>query len=219
MKRLGQYFNAFSGDLLALMSGSPTVPLAVLAFYVNSQTLKILFASLAVICGFVASFRVWAKERSLVEEETAKRGRPELIGSFNIIVHPSGHFRTVMLCLKNSSPAPAVGIHIDDIRNGTKVMRFFPPESIVEGEGENIECQILENGWKGRNNMADLLDAQNATEHIQRGKMQSDILKVRVVYQNLDTRLAQKTWVLMFDFWFDYTQQRIFSGSQSLEPL
>jgi hypothetical protein len=48
--------------------------------------------------------------------------------------------------------------------------------------------------------------------------MQSDELRVRVVYQGLDTRLAQQTWVLKFDFWCDYTQHRMFSGLRPLNP-
>jgi hypothetical protein len=217
-KRLGQFLSAFGGDWLAMMSGPPTVPLAFFAFYVTNQTLKILFASLAVACGFCASFRIWSKEREKVEEEVAKRGRPELTASFLTLASGEA-FPAVLLVLRNGATAPAVGIHVDDIRCGSKVLRFFPPESIQPNTGHHIDCQILENGWGVKNNFAELFDAKNFMEHIQKGKMHTDTLRVRVVYQNLDSRLAQTTWVLTFDCRYDYTQHRIFSGSQSLDRL
>jgi hypothetical protein len=217
MRRLVQFVHAFSQDWLALMSGPPTVPLTLLAFFVSNNLLKILFASLAVVCAFVASFRVWAKEHAMVEDEIAKRGRPELTATFQVL--GGDPQPTTMLRLRNSSPSPAVGIHVDDIRNGTKVLRFFPPESLPDGASECIQCQILESGWRERNNSSALFDHSDAVEQMLRGKMQSDSLKIRVIYQNLDSRLAQKSWVLTFDFWYDYQQQRIFSGTQCLEPL
>jgi hypothetical protein len=69
MRRLVQFFKAFSGDWLALMSGPPTVPLTIAAFFVPNRLLRVLFGCLAVLCAFVASFRVWARERTKVEEE------------------------------------------------------------------------------------------------------------------------------------------------------
>jgi hypothetical protein len=215
-KRLGQFLSAFGSDWLTKMSGPPTVPLTILAFYVSNQTLKIAFASLAVVCGFSASFIIWSKEREKLEEEVAKRGRPELTASFLTLASGEA-FPAVLLMLRNGSTAPAVGIYVDDIRCGSKVLRFFPPESIQPGTGHHIDCQILENGWGVKNNFAELFDARNFVEHIQKGKMHTDILRVRVVYQNLDSRLSQTTWVLTFDCWYNYTQHRIFSGSQSLD--
>jgi hypothetical protein len=217
MRRVIEFFKAFSGVWLALMSGPPTVPLTVAAFFVSNNLLKILFATLAVLCAFIASFRVWSKERTTVEEEIAKRGRPELTANFQILA--GGPEPTTLLRLRNSSSHPAVGIHIDDIRNGTKVLRFFPPESLPGGTSECIQCQILESGWREKNNLSALFDRNHIVEQIRRGKMSSDRLWIRVIYNNLDDRLAQKTWVLTFDFWYDYQQSRIFSGTQSLEQL
>jgi hypothetical protein len=214
MRRLAQFFRAFAGDWLALMSGPPAVPLAVLALYVSNQWLKTLFATLAILCGFVASFRIWAKERTRVEEEVAKRGRPELTATFQVLGADPLH---VMLRLINSSSYPAVGIGIDDIRNGTKVLRFFPPESLPQGSAECIQCQILESGWREKNNLAALFDTAHQLDDMLKGKMSSDILRLKVIFSNLDNKLAQKHWILSFDFWFDYQQHRIFSGTQSLE--
>lgn len=215
MRRLAQFFKAFAGDWLALMSGPPTVPLTIAAFFVPNQIFKVLFGCLAVLCASVSSFRIWSKERTKLEEEIAKRGRPELTANFQFLAADPAP--TVLLHLRNSSACSAVGIHIDDIRYGTKVLRFFPPESLPAGEGRCIDCQILESGWRERNNLNALFDRSNAIEQIHQGKTSSDILKIRVIYSNLDSRLAQKSWVLSFDFWYDYQQHRIFSGTQSLE--
>ena len=198
------------------MSGPPTVPLAIAAFFVPNHRLRILFGSVAVLCAFVSSFRVWTKERASIEEEINKRGRPELTATFQRL---GGDVPSAMLRLMNSSTSPAVGIHVDDVRCGTKVLRFFPPESLPGGAAECVQCQILESGWRGKNNLTELFDADHAMEQILRGRYSSDILKMRVIYSNLDNRLAQKTWVLSFDFWFDYRHHRIFSGTQSLESL
>jgi len=216
MRRLAQFFKAFSGDWLALMSGPPTVPLTIAAFFVPNHLLRVLFGCLAVLCAFVASFRVWARERTKVEEEIAKRGRPELTASFQFL---AGSPPQTMLHLRNGSPCPAVGIHVDDIRNEATVLRFFPPAALPSGSGECIHCQILKSGWQEKDNLTALFDTSHGLEQILRGKTSSDILRIRAIYSNLDSRLAQKSWVLSFDFWYDYQQQRIFSGTQSLEPL
>jgi hypothetical protein len=173
MQRLTQYFRAFSGDLLALMSGPPTVPLTIAAFFVSNKTFKVLFGGLAVLCAFVSSFRIWSKERAKLDEEVAKRGRPELTANFQFLAGDPGP--TVLLHLRNSSPCSAVGIHVDDIRHGTKVLRFFPPESLPAGEGRSIDCQILESGWRERNNLNALFDRSSALEKILKGKNSSDV--------------------------------------------
>jgi len=85
--------------------------------------------------------------------EVAKRGRPELVASFLTLGGGGDVYPEIMLQLKNTSGVAAVGIHIDDIRHGPKVMRFFPPPSIPPGSGNSIQCQILESGWGAKNNL------------------------------------------------------------------
>src|SRR4051812_14766899 len=47
----------------ALMSGPPTVPLTIAAFYVENTTARIILAVTAVICLWAAAYAVWGKER------------------------------------------------------------------------------------------------------------------------------------------------------------
>jgi hypothetical protein len=53
------------------MSGIPTIPLAIAALYVKNDTLKLLYGCMALICGLLASFIVWLKERQRYETEAA----------------------------------------------------------------------------------------------------------------------------------------------------
>jgi len=76
MRRLGQFLQAIWDDWGTRMSGPPTIPLAVLAFFVSNHVLRILYASLAVSCGFYTAFAIWLKERKKYEDEvTAHRLR------------------------------------------------------------------------------------------------------------------------------------------------
>jgi|SRR5580692_671996 hypothetical protein len=147
-----------------------------------------------------------------VNTELAKRARPELTVSF--IGSPPG----VMLRLQNSSPTPAVGVHVDDIRNGTKVLRFFPSGSLSGGASECIACQILKSGWKGKNDIMELF-YEDTTEKALRRKITSDHLLIRVVYSNLDSAAAQRSWALRCHFWYDYTQERLFLEQPILDPV
>jgi hypothetical protein len=47
------------------------VPLTILAFYVSNHTYKVLYASLALLCGFYTAFAVWLKERKGYESEVS----------------------------------------------------------------------------------------------------------------------------------------------------
>src|SRR5271168_756903 len=100
IKLLGSFFKAISGDWLALMSGPPTVPLAIASYYVSNHSLKVLFGCLAILCGFVSSFRIWAKEHRKYEDEVTKQGRPVLVAAFQIL---GGDPPQTMLRLVNSS--------------------------------------------------------------------------------------------------------------------
>src|ERR1700735_2115447 len=71
MRRLGQFLWAIVADWGALMSGIPTVPLAIAALYVSNTKFKVLYGCLAVVCGLFASFRVWLKERERYESEVS----------------------------------------------------------------------------------------------------------------------------------------------------
>jgi hypothetical protein len=69
-------------DLFALMSGAPSVPLAVLALYVSSKPYRILYSTLAILCAVFASYRVWVKEHIALEAEQAKNRLPRVEAKF-----------------------------------------------------------------------------------------------------------------------------------------
>jgi hypothetical protein len=62
---------AILSDWGSRMSGPLTVPLTILAFYVSNHAYKVLYASLALLCGFLTAFAVWLKERERYESEVA----------------------------------------------------------------------------------------------------------------------------------------------------
>jgi hypothetical protein len=73
MQKLGQFLHAIWADWGARMSGPPTIPLAILALFVSNHTLRVLYAILAVGCGFYTAFAVWLKERTKYEHEVSAR--------------------------------------------------------------------------------------------------------------------------------------------------
>lgn len=79
------FFKAWFSDWLALMSGAPTVPLAVLALYVSSTPFRILYGSLAVACAVLTSYRIWLKERKALEGEQDKNQFPRIDAKFTRI--------------------------------------------------------------------------------------------------------------------------------------
>ena len=68
------FFQAFGANWLTKMSGPMTVPFTILAFFVPHG--KALLAGLAILCGVVSSYSVWAAERekvSKLEEELKEK--------------------------------------------------------------------------------------------------------------------------------------------------
>jgi hypothetical protein len=68
------FLRAFGTRWLTLMSGPPTVPLAVAALYVENNLLRSLFAVLAVVCGAFSCYWVWREKRvrRIASEELSK---------------------------------------------------------------------------------------------------------------------------------------------------
>ncbi len=169
---------------------------------------------LSVILACIGGYSAWHKKREALTDEQAKQGRPVLTASFVPLGGERPQFR---LRLQNSSTFPAVGVHIDDVRNGSKVLRFFPPESVVGVGGNVISCQILENGWQEKDNVAALFETDRMMQVFE--GMCSQVVPMRILFLNFDNKAAQKCWVLSFPFWFDYQQQLIVMGAQSVEEL
>lgn len=60
------YLLSFRAQWFTLMTGALTIPLTVLAFYLDSVLQRIVFAVFAVLCAGIATYRTWAVERSEV---------------------------------------------------------------------------------------------------------------------------------------------------------
>lgn len=76
-----EFFLAFNGQWLTRMSGPLTVPFTLLALFVPSSRLKLLFSIMAIVCAVVSSFAVWAGEhraRIAAEIATVRKGSTEL---------------------------------------------------------------------------------------------------------------------------------------------
>jgi hypothetical protein len=62
--KLGTYLKAFLNDWLSGMCGSLSVPFAAIAVWAHAPSAKALWAGLAVLAFFLASYRVWRNERN-----------------------------------------------------------------------------------------------------------------------------------------------------------
>ncbi|MGB8475342.1 MAG: hypothetical protein WCE61_14765 [Candidatus Acidiferrum sp.] len=96
---------------------------------------------------YVAAFLAWRDEHKRYTDELAKQGQPKLTAEFMNIDN-----RT-MLILYNSSDMPAVNLSVQDIRHGTKVLRFSVPKPVRSGPGTWVDSWILENGLHDPNDI------------------------------------------------------------------
>jgi hypothetical protein len=195
----------------ALVTGGVLVAAITIWQYVTGHNIK---ASVAIVVAclffFAAFFRAWNKVYKELQEELFKHGRPDLTAQFEVVDAPP---RT-MVILNNSSPSPAVGVSIQEIRNGDKVLQFSSPNPVRYGvPGTWVECWILENGIQRRN---DVLALFSGTKFI--GQM-STRFDLRITFSSLDSRSAQRSWVLAVPFWYDTLHGKICMGQQNVEPL
>jgi hypothetical protein len=144
-----------------------------------------------------------------LREEIEKRGRPELMASFQMIM---GERPQWWLYLKNSS-SPAVNVHVRDIRNGSKVLRFENPGPVHGTAPTGVRCHILENGIQERFNVMAIFDGQ------QFYGQSSPSLVLKVVYSSLDSKATQKSWELSVAFWYDRLYNKLEMGQQSIESI
>src|ERR1700694_3679926 len=70
---IGTYLNAFWGDWLSRMCGPLSVPFAAIAvLWAHAPSASVLWAGLAVLAFFLASYRVWHNERNSGAKEVEK---------------------------------------------------------------------------------------------------------------------------------------------------
>ena len=154
------------------------------------------------------AFLAWRNERVKLEAEEQKRGRPDVTAEFGI----DDRSRKWVLYLHNSSSFPAVGVHIDDIKHGVRVLRFLPPASIRQNVDYAVKCGILLDGWHETNDIASLFSGDKLIG-------MSPIFNLRIHFSSLDSATAQKHWILSAQFWYDLTQQKMILSNQRIESL
>jgi hypothetical protein len=160
----------------------------------------------ALILFFVAAFLAWNEEHNNLGKEIAKRGRPDLTAQFEVVDAPP---RT-MLILHNSSPSPAVGVNVREIRNGTKVLQFSSPNPVRSGvPGTWVDCWILENGMQQKDDVLALFSGMQFVGQI------SPIFCLWIVFSSLDGK--GRSWTLSVPFWYDTLQKKICMGQQTID--
>jgi hypothetical protein len=138
----------------------------------------------------------WNEEHRKLEEEVAKRSRPELTAEFQTIPPDT------LLILYNSSPNPAVNVSVKEIRRGSKVLQSSIPKPVRSGPGTWVECWILENGRRDENNVVALFSGMESVAE------RSQLVDLEVFFSNQDSAESQKTWVLRGQFYFDKINPR-----------
>lgn len=176
--------------------------------------------SAGVILFLAAAFLAWNEERQKgiryhrpLTDEIEKRGRPEI--AVDLVTFGDRRF---MLRLHNSpnSLSAAVGIHIDDIRRGDLVLRFFPAPSLQPGSFDAASCRILSNGWLDADNVGALFPEDRLTKLIAR-KPSSELLNLCVHFNGLDSGRRQRSWLLRAMLWYDFDQKKPFLSDQTIE--
>ena len=162
--------------------------------------------TIAVLALVFASGQAWIAKyeelERLTNEMQSRAGRPDLTTRFEVCDSPP---RT-MLRLQNSSHCPAaVGISIEDIRNGDRILRFSAPSSVLGGvPAAWIDCDLLENGVLRKNDVLALFSGDKSLAYR---------FNMRIRFSNLESKSSQKSWVLSFPFWYDKPQQKLCNRS------
>ena len=209
---VGKFFKALFKFWWALMSSAALTAIGLFAIWQGKSSHWIIMTSISagILFFFIAAFLAWNEELLQCEKEKEKRERPILAPSFLFLG------TRWLLRLQNTSSFVAVGIHIDDIRSGQRLLRFFPPVSVAGIAGGTIDCEVSENARLIENdNVLALFDRIQMAD----GRMISDQVRIRATYSNMDTQTDQKTWVLSFLFWYDHREKRIVTDTPSIELL
>jgi hypothetical protein len=170
----------------------------------------------AIVIFWRAGWRLFQKqERALLNADRKYEdviGRPVLAAKFMPVA--GGDYLHWFLTLHNSSTFTAVGVHVRDIRNGTRVLRFENPDAIPPSSAPTtLFCYILEDGIRDRNDVNAIFAGQEFYGQ------SSPSLKLEVVYSNLESKADQRSWVLSFYFSYDRLEGRLHMGHQAIEAI
>jgi hypothetical protein len=213
MRKFGRFLrDAGTFGLTSMLAAGVSTAVGVWDHFHDKSVSGYIFFVLSLLLFYLGAFLAWSKKDSELSSEIAKRVRPDLTASFLAVGFG------VMLRLQNSSSSPAVGIRLTDIHHHGKVLLFHPPETVTSLAGGLINSEILESE-QGRDNVCALFTTADGIREIHKGSLRSETLTIRITFSNLDSKAMQKTWVLVFDFYFDYKQNRLICGTQTVESL
>lgn len=196
-----EYLKAFYSEWGSGVTGSLSAPLFLFSLLVDRSAPRIAAAALAIICLYVASYRVWRRERTRYEQEAAKNVAPRFVGSFSAAVltqkpayqdqKRTGAILSVDWDFVNASPMPAM------LRFVRVTFQVCPP-----GDFRSIDHPLhsttrwdLNNGAKGNANLivhdveririptssitVALIDFQNRSYPLERRKQQDSFIEAR----------------------------------------
>ena len=143
---LRKFFTAVCRDWIALVTGVASVPLIVLAFWVDTPTNRIAWFISALVCFIAASYRVWANEYRRAESAVALKPRPYVtIDGYEAYYaeHETGEERLIeKLRVVNRGGGAALSIEIPPIQLFGRTARLLMPLPTL-GQDESTEGQIL----------------------------------------------------------------------------
>lgn len=160
----------------------------------------------------VGAFLAWRNERIKLEQEEQKRGRPEVTADFRPFNDSPVQLPDWHLLLHNSSPYPAVDVHIDDIRHGERVLRFMPPAALLKDVDYFVRCGILCNGWTETNDILSLFMTEGSIPSM------LPSFRLNIHFSSLDSS-NRKHWIFSALFWYDFQQKRLVLSQQSIQGL
>jgi hypothetical protein len=224
VQRFGTFLNEVWQEYALVLTGGTIAALAaIFSFLVDhrlvslslwSATASLTATRTALAFGtfliFVAVFKAWDKQylkaNHLAAEVETVRGRPSLTAHFEHVGTPP----RMMLRLHNNSPTPAVNVVIQDIRHGSKVLRFENPDPIRNNvPGPFIRCWILENGIQQRDDVLALFSGSDFLGQ------NTPIQHLRILFSSVDG--SKRSWAFSAFFWYDTLQGRIVTSQQSIE--
>jgi hypothetical protein len=109
-RNFAAFVKSFSHTWVSAMSGSPTVPFAILALYLTDTYAKSLFGAMALICGVLSSYLVWNEQyikvckhenQASANEMTVQLGRviANLVNEYDSLIDTSVYSEDAVLKL------------------------------------------------------------------------------------------------------------------------
>ncbi|MFH1883632.1 MAG: hypothetical protein ABIL62_13100 [Planctomycetota bacterium] len=175
-----KYFIAIGKDLISLITGIASIPFTVMAFWVNTPTIRYAWFISAFVCFIVASYKVWANEYCRAEKAETQKATPyvtidKYIGFYAEDETTAEEYLVENLRIVNRGSTAALSVEIPSIQILGKTARLLTQPPTL-GPNESIECRIL--------NLKHVLDGINNKIPKERGKPWSVRIPLTVHYRD-----------------------------------